>query len=203
MSIIWQEGGIIQAVVRGTYLGQGWVNRYGFYVQTVVDSGESVASFVDAFYDAILVDVLNIQNEGVAMVDVVVSNPSFPEQGVFVDNEAHAGTLVGGTSLYMPSSVAVGFRLLTELGIARSGWKRYPGLLEGNCSGNTLVAGANSLITLLETLEDSLAAEFTTAAGNVFHLAVLMHDLPDPVNAYKVLSAVYRPDVSTQNTRKP
>lgn len=202
MSIVWSTQYGYEAVVRGDYLEQQWINRYHLICQVVSDPTESVTAFVTALQSVWLSAAQAVQNTAVVYRDVLVTNRGVPSQGTFNVVNFQQGDIASTILTQSPSWAALTLRLTTSQGIRRSGYKRLPGLIDSNIAGNSLDDPTETWFPLLNTLCGALETPFSTAGGNVFALGVLTHNNPDASNVYPVVSVTYNSLVGTQNTRK-
>lgn len=127
-----------------------------------------------------------------------------------VDNPAETVTITGGfagsaAGDAMPSFVAVSIRLYGETALTRSGWKRLPGIGEGNVANGEL--GTLVVAEFDDWAATSLVAPFVSDTPGDFALEpVIVGRNPDgslnlaAVNP--IVSAQTQNRVSTQNTRK-
>lgn len=141
---------LFQVTVKGTLLGQDWSNVFwfrdaaagtSFALGTANDVDTNYmpqyAAFCNLSTFFTSIECINLQDD----TDFAEITPSVTQ-----------GTVAGDPE---PSYLAVAVKLLRETREVRNGWKRIPGIVEGDLSGNTIAAATVTRLTGLANLFDN------------------------------------------------
>ena len=141
---------LFQVIFKGTLLGQEWSNVYwyrapaagsNFALQTANDFDTNFSPQYAAFCNLSTaftsIEVINLQDD----TDFAEITPT-----------STVGVVTGDPE---PSYLAVAVKLLRSSRETRNGWKRIPGLVEGDLSGNTIAGATVTRMTGLANLFDN------------------------------------------------
>lgn len=195
-------GDLLQATVRGTYLGQTCLNVYHFRVTSITGlAGNYLELFADFIENPITVSIAAVQISSYNYEDIEARNLS---NGL--DFFAKPLTLTGGITDSgangVPSFVSMGWQLVRESLATRNGYKRYAGL------SDTLLVDNLYAISALEEAQIRSVLALDWVEGVVTVGEPIIWGSPRsaaPVGSYVYSSigdAIYK-NVGTQNTRKP
>jgi len=164
---------IYEVIHGGTVYGQEFLNRWHYASTSTGHTGFNAEDVFDAFLTAVdpLVRALLSSDGNVVVKKLVVTN-MYDDTDFFEDQSMNApGTGSGTPSL--PSFVASSFRT-TRLRVGwRRGYKRFPGIAEGEITGNLPVAGwLTKGIALANIMESDLGIPVASPVDSI-HLAVL------------------------------
>lgn len=184
---------------RQVIFGETVFNRYFFGCETVGvgNAGDLVTEFVDTIIPLLrLIQSNSLVHNQVRAFDV----------SDILDFEDRALALAGsnGASPALPTNMALGVRSSQPGYGIRPASKRFAGIVEDWVTGNSVIVEPTDMANLLTALGTALEG-----ADGIYYPVIAQ--LPTPFvpplmsvpNTYDALSWVYRPLVSTQNTRKP
>jgi len=203
MSIIWSTDDAYELVAAGTYLGQAFLNRFTFHPTTVMDSNEDVQDVLEEWVEVELDVIQKLCNQATTWTRLRMRNLS-TEQGTHERIISVIGENGGATAAnYCPPALSVSFRLYTSMGISRSGWKRFVGVLEGDITSGALSPfSGGGLETGIPLFQAMMTSPFITPAGNELeHTVWGLHPTLPGYTSYPIV-AVSEPFVGTQNSRK-
>jgi hypothetical protein len=188
-------------------LGQQVINTYWYSVVTDATSDNAEDLLLQWLTD-VRPEILTIQSEQLTHVLVECFLWSDPQSSF----GANATPVVGDdqNNQPLPSNVAVAYRSPYGGPGSRYSYKRFAGITEFYVNGNTISGGA-----IFEAIEPVLGQNLTGVNGGIFQPVQVQHSsggirtLPDLGTGTPIVNRslqgnwLFRPTVSSQNTRKP
>lgn len=194
-------GDLLQIIDFQEYLGEQMLNVYYYrYTSTPTIDDAIYGELLDDFLDTVVVPVAAIQSEDVMHTYLQIKNLSTNVQFAELDTDVPGGQSATDTS-NLPSFISLGFQLVHDSLVTRSGYKRIGGLIESIVSGNEYT-GAGSYTDAIET---GLNAPLHAGIIEVAFPIIPKRPLEAPVGTdylYSSVASVNFKGVGTQNTRK-
>lgn len=196
-------GDYLQFDVLSTYLGQNCHNVYYYKVNSLTGLGGNYLEVLSEWIrDNVIAHVLDLQAESVQYVSITAKNlTNVLDFHVLplTDN----GNVPDSAATLLPSWVCMSFKLNRETLATRNGWKRYPGLQEGQVNGNSVSLTAGDVTQV----EDALAADIFLGVVNVAQPVIVKRPLTVPLPATHISSGIgsaqLRAFLGSQGSRKP
>lgn len=164
---------IYEVVYGGKIYGEDWLTRWHFASTALGHSGFGAVDVFDVFNAVIDPNVRALMSsDGNAKVTKLIVTNLYDDTDFYEDQNINAPGTGAGTAA-LPSFVASSFRTPRLRVGWRRGYKRFPGIAEGEITGNLPVTG---WIVKAGTLADAMGLDFglpIAAPVDSIHMAVL------------------------------
>lgn len=205
MTILFEPGEVHVLMSEQTLAGITCRNIFHFSVIDANTPDEPIEDVMEHWCETKLDAITATQITAVVGVKTSWRNLSVPSQGLFERNNTVAGQISVSGNGGLPGFMAMGWRLTGQLGLARSGWKRFVGLGKSDVTNDMITPRVGGdLETAIPLLAAQLVSDFVTDGNNVLRPTIWSKKGfgTPPNHTQYITQADFRYLISTQNSRK-
>lgn len=194
-----------QFLLFGSLYGQQILNRFSYRCIQASQSPTSAVGLIAAWVARLMDEILAVQTTDMVYGKVQVRHLGIPAEGTWEGVLDLTGGIAAATYPTAPSFATATFREYTELGVSRSGWKRFAGFPQACIVDGLFDASAGpDLTTEFADLALELAADMDGGFGNFFRPCVVRNEgtPSSPMYIPHDIVSASGPRLGTQNSRK-
>lgn len=193
-------GDVLEIRMTSSCLGQGVLNVWHYFVQSLVGDPPIYADFIQEFVENVILPLAEIQNEGYRWLGSTTLNLN-GDPDIWQETYSIAGQ---GTSQALPPFFAASFRYNRETTITRNGYKRISGMGEGSITDGSWTFDPTALALVIQGMEEVIT--ITSGGASCSFQPCILGRNPDGSYDFTRIgtaqNVVLQPNPTTQNTRK-
>lgn len=194
-------GDLLQIVDVQSYLGEQILNVYYYrWFSAPVLDNTAYEPLIDDFKNEVIMYVRPVQNTALIHERVILKNLSNGIDFAEVEIDV-AGAIATPIGERLPSYMALGYQLVRDSLVTRSGSKRFAGLSDSQVQENSYAGNTEDA----EAVEEALSRNLTVGLIEVAAPIIPKRPIPVPAGSAYVYSSIVDSifkGVTTQNTRK-